>query len=592
MKFRASSFSSFFLVIMPSGLAALALAEPAAWRARPAGSDSESESLSGRVHSAMCISSGNSSDCTARDRINGIESTALSSTSESTPLLTGGTSNPIASASVVNSLTTYVTENSALAAPRVPHAICASALSPVTVEQRPDGAALSVLTYNICAITHPFSASSAALIGGLALGLDLTDSSRDVSIDSLGSAGRERIARHAKYIRASGADIVMLQEVAGKSVLDELVRCLGGEYDSCHATCAPSMVAVLIWVVTTLLIAALSFCIFEGAATLLLGSAWLAALSGGRLLRYGLVTCVSAWRWRHSIMTQFPLGSVAGQVAFLRRRECTTCGPLEVKGFIPFDDHIRQLGASVAAGDAPPAPAPGWLEAFFAIRPRGVLSVRAPLNVLSEPATPSVVAPNAGELLVMNTHMPHGCDNRLVWHGLAELIDGANAEACIVFGGDLNPLPHVPVDEQLRPLLARGIRPTNALIKGADDTPAEFITWDLQQPLTRRCEGETPRDMQLDFVLVRAPKPGASLVLQPVHTSVVGRGAFYEPGSPLSDHYALMAKCSVAMTASLPSSKRLLEEPRSTSPDIVFTKHVGLQYTASQRAALRYYVGH
>jgi hypothetical protein len=98
--------------------------------------------------------------------------------------------------------------------------------------------------------------------------------------------------------------------------------------------------------------------------------------------------------------------------------------------------------------------------------------------------------------------------------------------------------------------------------------------------------------MQLDFVLVRAPKPGASVVLQPVHTSVVGRGAFYEPGSPLSDHYALMAKFSVAMMASLPCSKRLLEEPRSTSPDTVFTKHVGFQYTESQRAALRYHVGH
>ena len=525
-----------------------------------AGSEPKSESLSGRVHNAMYISSGNSSDCTARDRTHDELSTALSSTSESTPLLTAGTSKTIASASVVTSL----------------H----------------DGAALSVLTYNICAIAHPFSASSAALIVGLALGLDLTDSSRDVSIDSLGSAGRERIARHAKYIRASGADIVMLQEVAGKSVLDELVRCLGGEYDSCYATCAPSMVALLMWVVTTLLIAALSFCIFEGAATLLLGSAWLAALSGGRLLRYGLVTCASAWRWRHSINTQFPLGSVAGQLAFLRRRACTTCGPLEITGFIPFDDHIRQLGASVAAGDAPPAPAPGWLEAFFAVRPRGVLSVSAPLNVHSEQATPSAAAPNAGELLVMNTHMPHGCDNRLVWHGLAELIDGANAEACIVFGGDLNPLPNVPVDEQLRPLLARGIRPTNTLIKGANDTPAEFITWDLQQPLTRRCEGETPRDMQLDFVLVRAPKPGASVVLQPVHTSVVGRGAFYDPGSPLSDHYALMAKFSVAMMASLPCSKRLLEEPRSTSPDTVFTKHVGFQYTESQRAALRYHVGH
>ena len=33
----------------------------------------------------------------------------------------------------------------------------------------------------------------------------------------------------------------------------------------------------------------------------------------------------------------------------------------------------------------------------------------------------------------------------------------------------------------------------------------ELCTWDLNQPLTRRCEAATPRTMQLDFLFVNQP---------------------------------------------------------------------------------------
>lgn len=53
--------------------------------------------------------------------------------------------------------------------------------------------------------------------------------------------------------------------------------------------------------------------------------------------------------------------------------------------------------------------------------------------------------------------------------------------------------------------------------------------------------GDTPRDMQLDFVLTRASKPPAFIELRHLKTKVVSPEVFHAPGRPLSDHYALMA---------------------------------------------------
>ena len=58
-------------------------------------------------------------------------------------------------------------------------------------------------------------------------------------------------------------------------------------------------------------------------------------------------------------------------------------------------------------------------------------------------------------------------------------------QACVVFGGDLNPRPHVPLDAQLRPLVERNITPTNPLVAGSTSTATDFNTWDLTQPLAR-----------------------------------------------------------------------------------------------------------
>ena len=276
---------------------------------------------------------------------------------------------------------------------------------------------LSVATYNICALAHPLVAPPLAVLVGLLFGLDLADRASDVPLDALGLAGRRRMARHARYIRDSGADIVMLQEISGKAVLDEIARGLDGEYEVCYSACAPSAVAVCLWLASSLTFATASFALLEGVATLLLGPQRLAALFVGRLVRWVLVAAATAWRWRHSMLTQYLLGSVGGQLAFLRRRACASCGPLVLDGFTPFDEAFVAMGAAAARAAAIDASAarsrddeadgggaaPRWLQAFFAVRPRGVLRVRAPL----EAATPHGAAAS-GELVLMNTHMPHG----------------------------------------------------------------------------------------------------------------------------------------------------------------------------------------
>eukprot|EP00937_MAST-01D_sp_MAST-1D-sp2_P001795 g1795.t1 len=423
---------------------------------------------------------------------------------------------------------------------------------------------LSIASYNICALAFPFKANPLVLFLGMIFGLDLTDRSCDAALDALGPAGKARIKRHASYIRSTGADLVMLQEVSGVADIDEIVRCLGGDYQASYATTSPPAIAVIGWILMTLMISAAGFGVLEGVLIGILGAGKL-ALWWGRLLRFLAVLLLNLVRWRHSTITHYLLGTVGGQLAILRRSACSSCGPLTVEGFTLYDPDIVQMGVDALArnphadGDGGGA-APGWLQAFFAVRPRGVLTVRAPLYVSAPTLDPAAAPPTvaaaagaataaAGELVLMNTHMPHGSDNRLATHGLAELIDNAPPEACVVFGGDLNPRPNVAIDEQLRPLLARQIRPTNPLIENSNKTGPEFVTWDLNQPMTRNTE-DCPFDMQLDFLLPRPLKPGARLELQHVRTEVLGCDAFFEPGKPISDHFALKASWALAKASS------------------------------------------
>ena len=129
-------------------------------------------------------------------------------------------------------------------------------------------------------------------------------------------------------------------------------------------------------------------------------------------------------------------------------------------------------------------------------------------------------------------------------HGIGQMIHSQNPSASIIFGGDFNPLPYVAVDTQLGPVLDPrcGAQLATPLIPGSSSTPAEFVTWELKQPLTRCCAEDTPHDMQLDFLLFRPPKTvGTMGVRHHERSEVVDREAFFVHGAPLSDHYGLKA---------------------------------------------------
>ena len=72
---------------------------------------------------------------------------------------------------------------------------------------------LTVLSWNLCAIAHPFKAPTPTLALGVLLGCDWSDVDGDVPLDAQGPRARRRWLQQAEYIRSSRADLVMLQVI-------------------------------------------------------------------------------------------------------------------------------------------------------------------------------------------------------------------------------------------------------------------------------------------------------------------------------------------------------------------------------------------
>lgn len=397
--------------------------------------------------------------------------------------------------------------------------LTSSTLPPAAEALRPleacDGGDLKVLTWNVCAIAHPFVAPRLVLLG-LLFFRDWTHKVDDVPLDAQSGRARRRWAAQAAYIRSAAADVVLLQEVSSRATLDSLMGHLADEYEAAYIACAPTGTAVALWGLAMLAVSSAQLALLLPLATCLP----VEGFGVSACAQLALLCIVNALRWRHSCVTQYLLGSIAGQLVVLRRTSSTrVCADgfaatwfetfvqgdaqkVQCSSCAPRPSANSEAGAATSTGTAPsPHSCCGaLLKLFFGLRPRGVLRVDATL--ITSKSAPSGGA-TRGSITFMNTHLPHLSENSAVLERCAELTQGVSYRAAVVFGGDLNPLPDLPITQQLQPLLdAR-----NEVADTADGWAARWAageasraTWDLAQPLTR-CAEETPRDMQLDFVL-------------------------------------------------------------------------------------------
>eukprot|EP00930_Biecheleria_cincta_P099143 TRINITY_DN9078_c0_g1_i1.p1 TRINITY_DN9078_c0_g1~~TRINITY_DN9078_c0_g1_i1.p1 ORF type:complete len:434 (-),score=95.56 TRINITY_DN9078_c0_g1_i1:367-1668(-) len=422
------------------------------------------------------------------------------------------------------------------------------------------------MTWNICSLAFPFHIHPAKFAAGLVLGFLWHDQDCDVALQL---HNQSRAVQQADYIRASGADLVLLQEVLSTLVVKSLQQQLCAEYDFAYVTCRPKATAFVVWVMFVLLVAAVQSVLLQVALTAVFGSAMESQLGYHPVMRWLTLTAILAVRWRKSVIAHFLFGDVAGQLLVLRRKGCQLLAGdyFRAEGFDVYGQEYVRAGALIKASiekvQSPKSEVktPSWLSAFFSIRPRGVLRARVPFTLPG--------SKHLRHLSIMNVHMPHGCDNTdLLWQ-LGQCSAELAKRGPVVLAGDFNPLPGESMLKQFAPLSHLGNTATNVL----ED---EICTWDLQQSLTRKTE-DTPRSMQLDFVFVqqqqqqqqhrqqphavRSPCTGEAehkkappsllaaealsqlpLQLEVRRTGVVHTQQFFATGAPLSDHYGLASE--------------------------------------------------
>jgi len=400
----------------------------------------------------------------------------------------------------------------------------------VDVHQENLGTKLKVMTWNICSLAFPLHLSPLQFTAGLILGCWWHHQCCDVSLQLNQKASRKRLLQQAEYIRSSGADLVMLQEVLSSTVVSSLQRHLSAEYDFFYACCSPQASALIAWVAFLLIVAALQMTVLQ--AFLLCLRTQAADVAWPHLIaRWLSLAAMLAVRWRNSVPAHFLLGDVAGQLVVLRRKNCEALAQngFCVDGFQAFDGAFRTAGADEAQkqrhGVQTTVETPCWLDVFFNVRPRGLLTITVPV----------LAGGQQSKLTVVNTHMPHNCDNtELLWQ-LGKLTMQAAQQGQVLLAGDFNTLPDVPISQQFAPLLHTGNTISNKL--------RDCLTWDLRQALTRKNDG-TPRSMQLDFIFLQEQGPihaqdHRHMSMEVLSTTMVHTSQFFKAGAPLSDHYGL-----------------------------------------------------
>mmetsp|Transcript_3684 Transcript_3684/g.11120 ORF Transcript_3684/g.11120 Transcript_3684/m.11120 type:complete len:631 (+) Transcript_3684:36-1928(+) len=387
------------------------------------------------------------------------------------------------------------------------------------------GGELRVLTWNLAAICFPFKAPSWQIALGVLLGLDWADSCGDVALDAQSSRAKARWAQQAAYIRSSSADLVLLQEVSGKATLRALLGALP-DYEAAYVPWRPTYFAVQLFALAVLLVASAKLLLLEAFCA---AAALPLPLPAHPLARLVLIAAVCATRWRHSAVTQYLLGSIAGQLVVLRRRG----SPASAFVHTAFDAFVDACSAETSSplkqpvGAASPAvKLPAWqswlLGQFFRLRPRGVQEVVVALAQGDVPAC---------RLTLLNTHLPHLSSNSTLVRYLARRIHAAAAATSCIFSGDLNPDKGKPLRSQFGAIFQCGAT--------LGEETGALVTWDTANPLIRGKKCNPDADMQLDFCFLHQPNEPRPL-LSRMRSSLLRREAFFLPGAPLSDHIGIL----------------------------------------------------
>lgn len=279
------------------------------------------------------------------------------------------------------------------------------------------------------------------------------------------------------------------------------------------------------------------------------------------LARLVLIAAVCATRWRHSAVTQYLLGSIAGQASqqpdppplapatavcppgpsshplWCRREQLVVLrrrgSPASAFVHTAFDAFVDACSAETSsplkqpAGAASPAvKLPAWqswlLGQFFRLRPRGVQEVVVALAQGDVPAC---------RLTLLNTHLPHLSSNSTLVRYLARRIHAAAAATSCIFSGDLNPDKGKPLRSQFGAIFQCGAT--------LGEETGALVTWDTANPLIRGKKCNPDADMQLDFCFLHQPNEPRPL-LSRMRSSLLRREAFFLPGAPLSDHIGIL----------------------------------------------------
>ena len=394
---------------------------------------------------------------------------------------------------------------------------------------------LTCLSWNVAAISFPLAASPLAVALGLLAFQDWSDPYADVPLDAQSARARCRYAQQAEYIRRSGADLVLLQEVSGKATLDALLTNLGGSYVADYVPRAPQLSALAVYLLLVLNLSLVQFAIFEVLASSLPPTALMAALlPPSATARYAFVVLLVACRWRHSVITQYLLGSIAGQLIVLRRAASPLATSVDHVHFEPFggapqlptprrhararevfeawplrgggggglggggsgsggavavdstpggDESKPAVVVKAAAEDVPEARAAATAALASKVPPLGARALRGffalrPRGVLkasvrlSSTAARGEAAGVDGLLTLLNTHLPHLSENGEVVRTCAELTRTASAKGIALFAGDLNPIAELPIRTQFGPIFEAGAHLAGSSTPPPADTPS------------------------------------------------------------------------------------------------------------------------
>ena len=272
----------------------------------------------------------------------------------------------------------------------------------------------------------------------------------------------DRVRQQALFISSANADVVLIQEAVDEQGIQSLAAMLP-QFKLLYRTTDVSRLNYVLYMA----------CLCTVSCTQALVAGFGLRLDWRRLfIPFVLWT---ACRWRSSTLYAFLLGRVQGQLAILSKTQDMDPTLLfDTFSFVPSNAYLST-------------------RVMQYLRPRGVLRyVYRGIDIF-------------------NTHFPHGVHDQSYFFNVIK--DLCRPRATVI-GGDFNPHPCANNNVLFAPLREAGIV----------QEPPKHITWNLEEPLTRKTDS-TPRDMQLDYIL---------------HSR--GKSEYTTLPTKVSDHYGLVCE--------------------------------------------------